>query len=62
MLEERIKRSAKRPSAAPVRQAEDKPQRVQNINANANMLRKGPAEDMSSKLKYVVIHCGLWPA
>ncbi|XP_054256793.1 cytoskeleton-associated protein 5 isoform X2 [Indicator indicator] len=50
MLEERIKRSAKRPSAAPVRQVEDKPQRVQNINTNANMLRKGPAEDMSSKL------------
>uniref|UniRef100_A0A8C3KIP3 Cytoskeleton associated protein 5 n=1 Tax=Calidris pygmaea TaxID=425635 RepID=A0A8C3KIP3_9CHAR len=51
MLEERIKRSAKRPSAAPVRQVEEKPQRTQNINANASMLRKGPAEDMSSKLK-----------
>ncbi|XP_025938162.1 cytoskeleton-associated protein 5 isoform X1 [Apteryx rowi] len=51
MLEERIKRSAKRPAAAPVRQAEEKPQRVQNINTNASMLRKGPAEDMSSKLK-----------
>uniref|UniRef100_A0A8C2YCK9 Cytoskeleton associated protein 5 n=1 Tax=Coturnix japonica TaxID=93934 RepID=A0A8C2YCK9_COTJA len=50
MLEERIKRSAKRPSAAPVRQAEEKPQRIQNISANASMLRKGPAEDMSSKL------------
>lgn len=50
MLEERIKRSAKRPSAAPVKQAEEKPQRTQNINSNANMLRKGPAEDMSSKL------------
>uniref|UniRef100_A0A8C0BTD7 Cytoskeleton associated protein 5 n=1 Tax=Buteo japonicus TaxID=224669 RepID=A0A8C0BTD7_9AVES len=50
MLEERIKRSAKRPSAAPVRQAEEKPQRTQNISANASMLRKGPAEDMSSKL------------
>lgn len=50
MLEERIKRSAKRPSAAPVRQAEEKPQRVQNISTNASMLRKGPAEDMSSKL------------
>ncbi|PKU35108.1 cytoskeleton-associated protein 5 [Limosa lapponica baueri] len=53
MLEERIKRSAKRPSAAPVRQVEEKPQRTQNINANASMLRKGPAEDMSSKLKYI---------
>ncbi|KAJ7414700.1 Cytoskeleton-associated protein 5 [Willisornis vidua] len=50
MLEERIKRSAKRPSAAPVRQAEEKPQRTQSINANAGMMRKGPAEDMSSKL------------
>lgn len=62
MLEERIKRSAKRPSAAPVRQAEEKPQRTQNISTNASMLRKGPAEDMSSKLKYVMIHYGLWPA
>ncbi|NXF32228.1 CKAP5 protein, partial [Nyctibius bracteatus] len=50
MLEERIKRSAKRPSAAPVRQAEEKPQRTQNMSANASVLRKGPAEDMSSKL------------
>ncbi|KAM6131157.1 cytoskeleton-associated protein 5 isoform 2-T2 [Pterocles gutturalis] len=50
MLEERIKRSAKRPSAAPVRQAEEKPQRTQNISTTAGMLRKGPAEDMSSKL------------
>nr|XP_010302844.1 PREDICTED: cytoskeleton-associated protein 5 isoform X2 [Balearica regulorum gibbericeps] len=50
MLEERIKRSAKRPSAAPVRQAEEKPQRTQNISTNASILRKGPAEDMSSKL------------
>ncbi|XP_006865128.1 PREDICTED: cytoskeleton-associated protein 5 isoform X2 [Chrysochloris asiatica] len=50
MLEERIKRSAKRPSAAPIRQVEEKVQRTQNISSNANMLRKGPAEDMSSKL------------
>ncbi|NWW54387.1 CKAP5 protein, partial [Pedionomus torquatus] len=50
MLEERIKRSAKRPSAAPVRQVEEKPQRTQNISSNASMLRKGTAEDMSSKL------------
>ncbi|XP_042531831.1 cytoskeleton-associated protein 5 isoform X2 [Dipodomys spectabilis] len=50
MLEERIKRSAKRPSTAPMKQVEEKPQRVQGINSNANMLRKGPAEDMSSKL------------
>uniref|UniRef100_A0A8C8E697 Cytoskeleton associated protein 5 n=1 Tax=Otus sunia TaxID=257818 RepID=A0A8C8E697_9STRI len=50
MLEERIKRSAKRPSVTPMRQAEEKPQRTQNISTNASMLRKGPAEDMSSKL------------
>ncbi|XP_012885417.1 PREDICTED: cytoskeleton-associated protein 5 [Dipodomys ordii] len=50
MLEERIKRSAKRPSTAPMKQVEEKPQRIQGINSNANMLRKGPAEDMSSKL------------
>ncbi|XP_064144258.1 cytoskeleton-associated protein 5 isoform X3 [Loxodonta africana] len=50
MLEERIKRSAKRPSAAPIKQVEEKPQRTQNISSNANMLRKGPTEDMSSKL------------
>ncbi|XP_063254512.1 cytoskeleton-associated protein 5 isoform X2 [Prinia subflava] len=50
MLEERIKRSAKRPSSAPVRQAEEKPQRTQNISANASMMRKGQPEDMSSKL------------
>ncbi|KAF3822047.1 hypothetical protein GH733_007421 [Mirounga leonina] len=50
MLEERIKRSAKRPSAAPVKQVEEKPPRTQSVNSNANMLRKGPAEDMSSKL------------
>ncbi|XP_032917697.1 cytoskeleton-associated protein 5 isoform X1 [Catharus ustulatus] len=51
MLEERIKRSAKRPSSAPVRQAEEKPQRTQSISANTSMIRKGQAEDMSSKLK-----------
>uniref|UniRef100_H0V983 Cytoskeleton-associated protein 5 n=1 Tax=Cavia porcellus TaxID=10141 RepID=H0V983_CAVPO len=50
MLEERIKRSAKRPSSAPMKQLEEKPQRNQNMTSNASMLRKGPAEDMSSKL------------
>jgi cytoskeleton-associated protein 5 len=64
MLEERIKRSAKRPSVAPVKQVEEKPQRTQGINSNANMLRKGPAEDMSSKLKYVdensCLRASLW--
>lgn len=53
MLEERIKRSAKRPNATSAKQVEEKPQRAQSASANANMLRKGPAEDMSSKLKYV---------
>ncbi|XP_063145766.1 cytoskeleton-associated protein 5 isoform X3 [Candoia aspera] len=50
MLEERIKRSAKRPNAALARQVDEKPQRMQNANASANMLRKGAADDMSSKL------------
>lgn len=54
MLEERIKRSAKRPNAALAKQVEEKPQRIQSISANTSMLRKGPAEDMSSKLKYVM--------
>ncbi|XP_069479300.1 cytoskeleton-associated protein 5 isoform X2 [Ambystoma mexicanum] len=50
MLEERIKRAAKKlgPAAVPARQVEEKPQRAQS--ANTSMLRKGPAEDMSSKL------------
>lgn len=64
MLEERIKRSAKRPSAAPVKQVDEKPQRTQSINSNANMLRKGPVEDISSKLKYVdggrCLRASLW--
>lgn len=64
MLEERIKRSAKRPSAAPIKQIEEKPQRTQSISSNANVLRKGPAEDMSSKLKYVdgdsFLRASLW--
>ncbi|XP_006026969.1 cytoskeleton-associated protein 5 isoform X3 [Alligator sinensis] len=50
MLEERIKRSAKRPAAAPARQVEEKPQRLQTTSANTSMLRKGSAEDVSSKL------------
>ncbi|XP_052508216.1 cytoskeleton-associated protein 5 isoform X1 [Budorcas taxicolor] len=50
MLEERIKRSAKRPSAAPVKQVEEKPQRTQSTSSSTSMLRKGPAEDMPSRL------------
>ncbi|KAK9409847.1 cytoskeleton-associated protein 5 [Crotalus adamanteus] len=50
MLEERIKRSAKKPNTVLSRQVDEKPQRIQNANASANMLRKGAAEDMSSKL------------
>ncbi|XP_041416905.1 cytoskeleton-associated protein 5-A-like isoform X3 [Xenopus laevis] len=50
MLEERIKRAGKKPAvAAPAKQVEEKPQRVQS--ANASILRKAPPEDMSSKLK-----------
>lgn len=64
MLEERIKRSAKRPSAAPVKQVEERPQRTQSTSSNTNMLRKGPAEDMSSRLKYVdgdsCLRASLW--
>ncbi|CAI9583121.1 unnamed protein product [Staurois parvus] len=49
MLEERIKRAGKKQTvAAPAKQVEEKPQRVQS--ANASMLRKAPPEDMSSKL------------
>ncbi|XP_018115742.1 cytoskeleton-associated protein 5-A-like isoform X4 [Xenopus laevis] len=49
MLEERIKRAGKKPAvAAPAKQVEEKPQRVQS--ANASILRKAPPEDMSSKL------------
>ncbi|KAM4722678.1 cytoskeleton-associated protein 5 isoform 2-T4 [Rhinophrynus dorsalis] len=50
MLEERIKRAGKKQAvAAPAKQVEEKPQRVQS--ANASLLRKAPPEDMSSKLK-----------
>ncbi|KAE8606436.1 hypothetical protein XENTR_v10010735 [Xenopus tropicalis] len=50
MLEERIKRAGKKQAvAAPAKQVEEKPQRVQS--ANASILRKAPPEDMSSKLK-----------
>lgn len=53
MLEERIKRAAKKQTvAAPAKQVEEKPQRVQS--ANTSMMRKAPPEDMSSKLKYVL--------
>uniref|UniRef100_A0A8C5MTL3 Cytoskeleton associated protein 5 n=1 Tax=Leptobrachium leishanense TaxID=445787 RepID=A0A8C5MTL3_9ANUR len=48
MLEERIKRAGKKTAAPPAKQVEEKP-RVQS--ANTSLLRKPPAEDMSSKLK-----------
>lgn len=49
MLEERIKRAGKKQTvAAPAKQVEEKPQRVQS--ANASLLKKAPPEDMSSKL------------
>ncbi|XP_064423215.1 cytoskeleton-associated protein 5 isoform X2 [Latimeria chalumnae] len=50
MLEERIKRSGKKPAAAPAKQAEEKPQRTLGGNTYAGLLRKAPAEELPSKL------------
>ncbi|MGH0185066.1 UNVERIFIED_CONTAM: hypothetical protein FKN15_017031 [Acipenser sinensis] len=50
MLEERIKRSAKKPAAAPVKQVEEKPQRSQGGNPNASLMRRPPSEEVPSKL------------
>ncbi|XP_007497455.1 cytoskeleton-associated protein 5 [Monodelphis domestica] len=50
MLEERIKRAAKRPTSAPIKQVEERPQRAQSLNSNASVQRKGPTEDVSSRL------------
>uniref|UniRef100_A0A4W3JI59 Cytoskeleton associated protein 5 n=1 Tax=Callorhinchus milii TaxID=7868 RepID=A0A4W3JI59_CALMI len=49
MLEERIKRSAKKLSTAPLKQAEEKTQRSQGQSSNAAMPRKG-FEEVPSKL------------
>lgn len=53
MLEERIKRSAKKTPAAPAKQsATERPQREHPANPNATFLRKPPHEE-PNKLKYV---------
>lgn len=53
MLEERIKRSAKKTPAAPAKQsAAERPQREPAPNPNATFLRK-PQHEEPNKLKYV---------
>lgn len=53
MLEERIKRSAKKTPAAPAKQsATERPQREHPANPNATFLRK-PQQEEPNKLKYV---------
>lgn len=57
MLEERIKRSAKKTPAAPAKQsATERPQREHPANPNATFLRK-PQQEEPNKLKYVCV-CG----
>ncbi|XP_035251998.1 cytoskeleton-associated protein 5-like isoform X2 [Anguilla anguilla] len=52
MLEERIKRSAKKTAAAPPRQAEERPQRAPPGNPNASLMRKpAPSDEAPAKLK-----------
>ncbi|XP_061077698.1 cytoskeleton-associated protein 5-like isoform X3 [Conger conger] len=52
MLEERIKRSAKKTAAVPPRQAEERPQRAPPGNPNASLMRKpAPSEEPPTKLK-----------
>lgn len=52
MLEERIKRSAKKTPAAPVKQsAAERPQREHPANPNGTFLRK-PQQEEPNKLKY----------
>ncbi|GCC27644.1 hypothetical protein chiPu_0006070 [Chiloscyllium punctatum] len=50
MLEERIKRSAKKSSTVSTKQVEEKASRTQGLNPNATAPRKG-CEEMPSKLK-----------
>lgn len=51
MLEERIKRSAKKAAAAPPKQAEERPQRAGPGHPNASMMRKPiPSEEAPTKL------------
>lgn len=51
MLEERIKRSAKKTPVASTKQ--ERPQREQPTNPNATFLRKPAQEEVPNKLKYV---------
>lgn len=61
MLEERIKRSAKKTPAAPAKQsAVERPQREHAANPNATFLRKPPHEE-PNKLKYVQQHPDVRP-
>lgn len=54
MLEERIKRSAKKAPAAPARQAEERVQRAPPGNPNASMTRKPAPDEAPNKLKYAM--------
>ncbi|KAL4642009.1 cytoskeleton-associated protein 5 isoform X1 [Arapaima gigas] len=56
MLEERIKRSAKKTPAAPARQVEEKVQRAQPGNSNTSLMRKPPPDEVPNKLKYCLSH------
>ncbi|KAI1889583.1 hypothetical protein AGOR_G00164410 [Albula goreensis] len=51
MLEERIKRSAKKAPAAPAKQAEEKTQRAQPGNHNGGQARRPPQDEVPTKLK-----------
>ncbi|KAG7467929.1 hypothetical protein MATL_G00137420 [Megalops atlanticus] len=51
MLEERIKRSAKKTPAAPAKQAEEKAQRAQPGNHNASLARRPLPDEVPTKLK-----------
>ncbi|KAJ8281337.1 hypothetical protein GJAV_G00066360 [Gymnothorax javanicus] len=51
MLEERIKRSAKKSPAAPVKQVEEKTPRAQTGNHNTSQSRKAPQDEGPNKLK-----------
>ncbi|KAG9352112.1 hypothetical protein JZ751_020525 [Albula glossodonta] len=50
MLEERIKRSAKKAPAAPAKQAEEKTQRAQPGNHNGGQARRPPQDEVPTKL------------
>lgn len=56
MLEERIKRSAKKTPAAPAKQ--ERVQKEQPTNPNATFLRKPAQEEVPNKLRYVLSY--LW--